>query len=72
MKDVSSKRSKTGHPGESALDSDGDSERAILEEDGRKNPGIMKTTRVTVVEEGGASRSKDSQISPSQFQQGQV
>lgn len=39
------------HPGESALDSDSDSERAILEDEEGKSAGIMKTTKVTVLEE---------------------
>lgn len=36
------------HPGESALDSDSESERAILDDEGT---GITKTTKVTVLEE---------------------
>lgn len=39
------------HPGESALDSDSDSERAILEDGEGKGAGIIKTTKVTVLEE---------------------
>lgn len=45
------KRHKSVHPGESALDSDSDSERAILEDEEGKGAGIMKTTKVTVLEE---------------------
>ncbi|KAF2622398.1 hypothetical protein BU25DRAFT_402772 [Macroventuria anomochaeta] len=41
---------KSVHPGESALDSDSDSERAILEDEENKSVGIMKTTKVTVLE----------------------
>lgn len=39
------------HPGESALDSDSDSERAILVDEEGKGAGIVKTTKVTVLEE---------------------
>jgi hypothetical protein len=39
------------HPGESALDSDSESERAILEDEEGQGAGIMKTTKVTVLEE---------------------
>jgi hypothetical protein len=39
------------HPGESVLDSDSESERAILEDEEGKAAGIMKTTKVTVLEE---------------------
>lgn len=39
------------HPGESALDSDSESERAILEEEEGKGAGITKTTKVTVLQE---------------------
>lgn len=44
-------------PGESILDRDDESDRAILEEDEGKGPGIMKTTQVTVVEQSGDSSS---------------
>jgi hypothetical protein len=37
--------------GESVLDNDGDSDRAILEEEEGKGSGIMKTMKVTVSEE---------------------
>ncbi|KAF2822696.1 hypothetical protein CC86DRAFT_301028 [Ophiobolus disseminans] len=50
-------------PGESILDNDGDSDRAILEEEEGKGPGIMKTTQVTVLEEAEASSSKVSEVS---------
>ena len=42
---------KSAHPGESALDSDSDSERAILEDEEGKGAGIMKTTKVMVIDE---------------------
>jgi hypothetical protein len=42
---------KSVHPGESALESDSDSERAILEDEEGRGAGIMKTTKVTVLEE---------------------
>ncbi|CAO2649879.1 Nn.00g011710.m01.CDS01 [Neocucurbitaria sp. VM-36] len=44
-------------PGESILDRDDESDRAILEEGEGKGPGIMKTTQVTVVEQNGDSSS---------------
>lgn len=50
-------------PGESILDNDGDSDRAILEEEEGKGPGILKTTQVTVSEEPEATSSKGSDIS---------
>jgi len=37
-------------PGESILDGDDESDRAILEEDEHKGPGIMKSTKVTIQE----------------------
>ncbi|KAF1952475.1 hypothetical protein CC80DRAFT_538163 [Byssothecium circinans] len=54
-KDAKSMRS--GHPGESVLDSDGESERAILDEESAvksswSSNGIRKTTDVTVVSGG--------------------
>lgn len=51
------------HPGESALDSDSDSEHAILEEDEGKGTGIVKTTKVTVLEETDGPSQKTSQDS---------
>lgn len=50
-------------PGESVLDSDGDSDRAILEEEEGKGSGIMKTTQVTVSEEAEASSAMGSEAS---------
>ncbi|KAJ8110992.1 hypothetical protein OPT61_g6303 [Boeremia exigua] len=47
---------KSIHPGESALDSDSESERAILEDEEGKNAGIVKTTRVTIEQTGGPSQ----------------
>lgn len=51
------------HPGESALDSDSESERAILEDEEGKGAGIMKTTKVTVLEEGEGASQQASQES---------
>jgi hypothetical protein len=51
--------------GESILDNDGDSDRAILEEEGNSS-GIMKTMKVTVFEEVEASSSKESEVSQKQ------
>jgi len=49
------KTMRSGHPGESVLDSDDESERAILDEEEVKSAwsgeGIKKTTKVTVVGE---------------------
>lgn len=42
-------------PGESVLDADDESERAILEDGEHKGPGIMKKTQVTVTEEEGGT-----------------
>jgi hypothetical protein len=42
---------KSTRPGEPSRDGDSDSERAILEDEGGKGAGIVKTTRVTVVGE---------------------
>lgn len=53
-------------PGESILDNDADSDRAILEEEEGKGAGIMKTTKVTVMEEPESSSSKASEISHKQ------
>ncbi|PSN72643.1 hypothetical protein BS50DRAFT_630650 [Corynespora cassiicola Philippines] len=51
---------KSGHPGESILDNDDESERAILDDDDEgKGPGIIKTTKVTVSEEGETSSQRD-------------
>jgi hypothetical protein len=48
------KSGRSGHPGESVLDSDDESARAILDDDeGKNNMGIMKTTKVVVTEEEG-------------------
>lgn len=38
-------------PGESVLDNDSDSDRAILEDQEKQAAGIVKTTKVTVSEE---------------------
>ncbi|KAJ4357101.1 hypothetical protein N0V95_002757 [Ascochyta clinopodiicola] len=57
------KRHKSVHPGESMLDGDSDSERAILEDEGGKGVGIMKTTKVTVLEENEGPSQKASQES---------
>jgi hypothetical protein len=54
----SSKAYHSRIPGESVLDNDGDSDRAILEEEG-KGSGIMKTTQVTVSDQVEGSSSKD-------------
>lgn len=54
---------KSVHPGESMLDNDSDSERAILEEGEGKGAGIMKTTQVTVHEEAEEPRQQASQES---------
>ena len=53
-------------PGDSVLDNDADSDRAILEEEEGKGLGIMKTTQVTVMEEAEASSSKGSEVSHKQ------
>jgi hypothetical protein len=50
---------KSVHPGDSVLDNDSDSERAILEEGDGKGMGIVKTTKVIVEE----AEEKDSQSS---------
>jgi hypothetical protein len=42
-------------PGESVIEGDDESDRAILEDDEGKGSGIMKTTKVTVVESEGSS-----------------
>lgn len=52
--------------GESIMDDDGDSDRAILEEEEGKRSGIMRTTKVTVSEEPDASSSKGSVVSQKQ------
>lgn len=44
-----SKTTKSARPGESVLEADDESERGILNE---QEGGIMKTTKVTVTEEG--------------------
>lgn len=54
---------KSIHPGESILDDDSDSERAILEAEESKGAGIMKTTKVTVLEEAEGPSQKASQES---------
>ncbi|KAF1846285.1 uncharacterized protein K460DRAFT_339379 [Cucurbitaria berberidis CBS 394.84] len=51
-------------PGESVLDGDDESDRAILEEEEGKGAGIMKTTQVTVVEQSGASTSSQKELQP--------
>lgn len=51
------------HPGESILEDDSDSERHILEGDEDRVPGIMKTTKVTVLEETEGPNQKVSQES---------
>lgn len=48
------------HPGESVLDSDSESERAILEDEQGKGSGIVKTTKVTVLEEAEGTSQKTS------------
>lgn len=48
-------------PGESVLDNDSDSDRAILEDQEKQASGIVKTTKVTVSEEVEASGSKGSE-----------
>ncbi|KAH7406393.1 hypothetical protein DE146DRAFT_607177 [Phaeosphaeria sp. MPI-PUGE-AT-0046c] len=53
-------------PDESVLDNDGDSDRAVLEDEENKRPGIMKTTEVTVSEEREGSSSKGSEASHTQ------
>jgi hypothetical protein len=58
----SSKAYHSRIPGESVLDNDSDSDRAILQEEESKSAGIMKTTKVTV-EENEASGSQSSQLS---------
>ncbi|EAT83083.2 hypothetical protein SNOG_09818 [Parastagonospora nodorum SN15] len=58
----SSKAYHSRIPGESVLDNDSDSDRAILQEEEGKCAGIMKTTKVTV-EENEASGSQSSQLS---------
>lgn len=58
----SSKAYHSRIPGESILDNDSDSDRAILQEEEGKCAGIMKTTKVTV-EENEASGSQSSQLS---------
>jgi hypothetical protein len=50
-------------PGDSVLDNDGDSDRAILEDDENKGAGIMKTTKVTVSEEVEGTDSQSSELS---------
>lgn len=45
------------------LDQDSDSERAILEDEEGKGVGIMKTTKVTILEEGEGPSQKASQES---------
>lgn len=52
--------------GESDLDNDGDSDRAILGEEDSKGPGIMKTMKVTVTEEVEANSSRGSEASKKQ------
>ncbi|KAF2996233.1 hypothetical protein E8E13_003240 [Curvularia kusanoi] len=54
---------KSRHPGESVLDSDSESERAILEDQEGKSAGIMKTTKVTVLEEADGPSQKTSRES---------
>lgn len=48
----SSKAYRSRIPGESVLDRDDESDRAILEDEENKGLGIMKTTQVTVREQG--------------------
>lgn len=50
-------------PGESVLDGDGDSDRAILEDEDNKGAGIVKTTKVTVSEEIEGASSQSSRLS---------
>jgi hypothetical protein len=50
-------------PGESVLDNDSDSDRAILQDEDGKNTGIMKTTQVTVEERIEATGSQSSELS---------
>ena len=57
-------------PGESILDADDESDRAILDEEEHKGPGIMKSTKVTIQEtngDSGSSSHKDS--SPTAYKQ---
>jgi hypothetical protein len=51
---------------DSVLDNDGDSDRAILENEEGKSAGIMKTMKVTVSEEAKASSSEGSEASQKQ------
>jgi hypothetical protein len=66
----SSKAYRSRLPGESVLDNDGDSDRAILEVEDGKGLGITKTTQVSVQEteaessKGGESAHKRSQDWP--------
>jgi hypothetical protein len=52
---------KSVHPGDSILDNDSDSERAILEDAESKGAGIMKTTKVSVTEADDTESPKTSQ-----------
>jgi hypothetical protein len=56
---TSSKAYHSRIPGESVINNDADSDRAILEEEEGKGLGIMKTTEVTVSKETEASSSKE-------------
>lgn len=58
-----SKGTHKGHQGESVLDSDSESERAILEDAEGKGAGIVKTTKVTVSGEDDAPSQQASQES---------
>ena len=55
----SSKAYHSRIPGESVLENDSDSDRAILKQEESNTPGIMKTTKVTILEERGSVIAKE-------------
>jgi hypothetical protein len=61
-----SKAYRSRIPGESILDNDSDSDRAILKDEENRGTGITKTTQVTVSEEIEESSPKGSDLSHKQ------